>query len=528
MKPLLCPPSVRTALPFRLTLLMTLIATSLSGCQTINQAGDSVGRTTLGCVGGALLGGVIGAAVSGEKGALKGAAIGLAAGCVAGYAWEEHEKELRRLAEEENMRIEIERVYAQQGAELQQRRTEQQQASSPQQEPQTVGLVAQVADEAMFNVGSAELTTAGQRQLDKLAALFFKNRQQEEQKKAPVLVIGHTDATGDAAFNQQLSEQRARQVVEILARQGIAREHLYYQGAGAGRPLADNNTEAGRAANRRVELVELQDDQVLAQRIAAEQQNPRYIQHGTSVVGQSKSSVPLKSAAPKTNKSPATTPTTAKTSGTKPVATVAKPNKTSKKKSAIAASAIDFGGKPASSQWELIASFKPDYSAGFGLISSAIANEAPLASCSQDAPRVIGEVKNLAGKAVEQHKTTEYLPGMNGKVWAAKVNGHVVYINPVAVLKEDAQLAQQPTIAVTEHYDQGQRKITARYPAVATTYKGKDNLLMRVFIEDPQAPMQCLDILLPYGGPQAQQGALYYDKVDQEFVADYAPRNTSI
>jgi len=238
--------------------------------------------------------------------------------------------------------------------------------------------------------------------------------------------------------------------------------------------------------------------------------------------------VPLKSAASKTKKSPTTTPTTAKTSGTKPVATVAKPNKTSKKKSAIAASAIDFGGKPASSQWELIASFKPDYSAGFGLISSAIANEAPLASCSQDAPRVIGEVKNLAGKAVEQHKTTEYLPGMNGKVWAAKVNGHVVYINPVAVLKEDAQLAQQPTIAVTEHYDQGQRKITARYPAVATTYKGKDNLLMRVFIEDPQAPMQCLDILLPYGGPQAQQGALYYDKVDQEFVADYAPRNTSI
>ena len=510
--------------PLQTTLLASIVAVSLSGCQSVNQAGDSVGRTALGCASGVLIGAGIGALLEGSKGAIKGATLGLAAGCIAGYAWDEHEKELRHLAQEENMRIEIERVYAQQGAELQQHRAKQQ---IEEQEPETVGLVAQVSDEAMFNISSADLTPAGQRQLEKLAALFFKNRQQGDQQKAPILVIGHTDATGDAAFNQQLSEQRAMQVVELLAKQGIPREHLYYQGAGAGRPVADNATDAGRAANRRVELVELKDDNVLSKRIAAEQQNPRYIQHGTLIANVHSSILESTDSQ--------TPPITSKKSASEKVTGIkgsSKQNKTvtnaTSKKTAKPTQQIDFGGKPAEHRWELAASFNPDYSGGFNLISSAIANEAPLSSCNLDAPRIIGEVKNLAGKAVTQHSTVEYLPGMNGKVWAAKVNGHVIYINPVAILKDDAQLAQQPTISLTEHYDKGQRKITANYPTIATTYKGKDNILLRVFIEDTKAPMQCLDILLPYGGNQAQIGVVYYDKVEQKFVANYKPRNTSL
>ena len=511
--------SRRYSLPFCTTILVTLISTTLSGCQSVNQAGDSVGRTTLGCIGGSLLGAGVGALLEGGKGAIKGAVIGLGVGCIAGYAWDEHEKELRKLAQEENMRIEIERVYAEQGAELQAKRNAAHKTKQQETQPQTVGLVTQVADEAMFDIGSADLTEAVQRQLDKLAELFFKKRQKNNQQTSPILVIGHTDATGSADFNQQLSEQRAKKVVQILAAKGISADHLYYQGAGEGRPIADNSSEAGRSANRRVELVELQDDNVLAKRIAAEQQNPRYIQHGTGNrdSGQSTSAISTSKKIPIHQQS---SPTVASAfSSTKSLDS--KKNQSSHKQ-------IDFGGKPVSSRWELMTAFTPDYSSGFGLISSAVAHEVPLASCNQDAPRVIGEVKNLAGKPIESHKTVDYLPGMNGKVWAAKVNGHVVYINPVAVLKEDGQLAKQPQIAITENYDKGQRKITGNYPAMATTYKGKDNLLMRIFIDDTKAPLQCLDVLLPYGGSQSQQGVLYYDNATSEYVVDYKPRNTSI
>jgi len=512
---------------FRTSVLVTLISTTLSGCQTVNQAGDSVGRTTLGCVGGTLLGAGIGALLQGGKGALKGAAIGLGAGCLAGYAWNEHEKALRKLAEEENMRIEIERVYAEKGAELQANRGKAQKKAQSDASPQTVGLVAQVSDEAMFGVGSAKLTTAGKRQLTKLAELFFKNREQTKQQNAPLLVIGHTDASGPAEFNQRLSEQRAKQVVQILAAKGISADHLYYQGAGEGRPIASNSTEAGRAANRRVELVELQDDTVLARRIIAEQQNPRYIQHGTSSQNDRATATPPKSSRQPTVSAKQTAAKNSSGKSTKPETSSA-PSTTAGSKAKAHHKQIDFGGQPVGSEWELMASFKPDYSSGFGLISSAVASESPLTSCSQDAPRIIGDVKNLAGNEVAEHKTVDYLPGMNGKVWAAKVNGHVIYINPVAVLKEDGQLAKQPKIAITENYDKGQRKITGTYQAIATTYKGMDNLLMRVFIEDKKAPMQCLDILLPYGGAQAQQGSLYYDKPTGDYVADYKPHNTSI
>ncbi|MBO2011065.1 OmpA family protein [Hymenobacter negativus] len=68
-------------------------------------------------------------------------------------------------------------------------------------------------------------------------------------------VEGHTDNAGTPAHNQQLSEARAQAVVAALAAQGIATARLQAAGFGQTKPLADNATEAGRAQNRRVELV---------------------------------------------------------------------------------------------------------------------------------------------------------------------------------------------------------------------------------------------------------------------------------
>lgn len=493
------------------SLIAAAVALAVAGCATMNNVGEQYGRTAVGCVGGAVLGGVIGALAKGKDGAVKGAAIGLVAGCAAGHLWDEREKELQQLAKDEQMRIQIERVYAQQGEAL---RNQPVNAQAPvvEAKPESVGLVAQVEDSAMFASGSAMLTPDGQRQLEKLAGILVKARQKEGTQNSPVLVIGHTDATGSAQYNQTLSEQRAQTVVELLAARGIAREQLFYQGAGEGRPVASNDTNAGRSANRRVELVELKDEQVLAARIRAEQQNARYLQH-SSVQNQASVAAPAAPAAAPSQPEPVAPAAPATEQASAP----ANHGPTAK---------IDFGGQPAT-QWPLSAAFIPDYSGGFGLISSVVA-DAPLVSCAEDAPRVIGEVKSLAGKSmVSDYSTAEFLPGMNGKVWASKVNGHVVYVNPLAILEEGATVAQHPKIALTENYAQGARGITGTYDAVATTYKGKNNLLMRVFLEGQDAPLQCVDLLLPYGGVTAQQGALYYDDGGQEMVAGYLPRNTS-
>jgi outer membrane protein OmpA-like peptidoglycan-associated protein len=75
-----------------------------------------------------------------------------------------------------------------------------------------------------------------------------------EYQKTIVEVSGHTDSTGSDAYNQTLSEKRARSVGDYLGAQGIDRRRLLTQGFGEQYPVADNATPAGREQNRRVEL----------------------------------------------------------------------------------------------------------------------------------------------------------------------------------------------------------------------------------------------------------------------------------
>ena len=67
-------------------------------------------------------------------------------------------------------------------------------------------------------------------------------------------VVGHTDSVGNEAYNQALSENRARAVVGKLAEFGVDSSRLIPYGMGETAPIADNNTEAGKAQNRRVEV----------------------------------------------------------------------------------------------------------------------------------------------------------------------------------------------------------------------------------------------------------------------------------
>ncbi len=77
---------------------------------------------------------------------------------------------------------------------------------------------------------------------------------QAEQLTA-IQVIGHTDSMGSELHNLSLSIARAEAVVEFLRRQGIALLRLSADGRGESEPIADNDSPAGRAANRRIELI---------------------------------------------------------------------------------------------------------------------------------------------------------------------------------------------------------------------------------------------------------------------------------
>lgn len=69
-----------------------------------------------------------------------------------------------------------------------------------------------------------------------------------------VEVAGHTDSVGSDSYNQALSERRANAVASFLGSRGVMQQRMIVVGAGESRPIASNNTEAGRAQNRRVEI----------------------------------------------------------------------------------------------------------------------------------------------------------------------------------------------------------------------------------------------------------------------------------
>lgn len=99
-----------------------------------------------------------------------------------------------------------------------------------------------------FDFDSARIRPDAQVVLDAAAEILNEN------PGAKVRVVGHTDSTGPEAYNQGLSERRARSVVDYLVSQGVARNRLTAVGVGEAQPVASNDTRDGRAQNRRVAL----------------------------------------------------------------------------------------------------------------------------------------------------------------------------------------------------------------------------------------------------------------------------------
>ncbi|SJZ96841.1 OmpA family protein [Novilysobacter spongiicola] len=108
-----------------------------------------------------------------------------------------------------------------------------------------------VALQVNFATDRAEILPESQPQIEQVLALL------QAHPDLKLSINGHTDDSGDAAHNQQLSEARAASVAAALTAEGIDPSRLQTQGFGQSEPVADNATEAGKAKNRRVELVRI-------------------------------------------------------------------------------------------------------------------------------------------------------------------------------------------------------------------------------------------------------------------------------
>ncbi len=198
---------------------------ALTACTDPSQfPGTDGDRTRQGALAGAAIGAVLGGTrESGSdrlRNAAVGAAIGAAAGAAVGYSLDQQAAELRN--DFGNGDIDIINT----GDEL----------------------IVRMPNALLFAVDSASLTSTLR------SDLFVLAESLNRYPSSIVSVVGHTDNTGSAAYNQDLSERRAQAVASVLRSGGVASGRLSVFGAGEDRPVASNATEAGRAANRRVEI----------------------------------------------------------------------------------------------------------------------------------------------------------------------------------------------------------------------------------------------------------------------------------
>lgn len=123
-----------------------------------------------------------------------------------------------------------------------------QKIASVKQEPR--GIVITLSGGVLFASSKSELLPAAQVKLNTVAETLT---QQDPESK--MVVEGHTDSQGAAAYNQELSQRRAQTVRDYLVSRGIAPDRVTAAGFGSSRSVADNASPEGRANNRRVEIV---------------------------------------------------------------------------------------------------------------------------------------------------------------------------------------------------------------------------------------------------------------------------------
>jgi outer membrane protein OmpA-like peptidoglycan-associated protein len=202
-------------------------AVALAGCQTTNPytGEQQTSKTAIGAGIGALAGAVLGAATGKDakdrrKRALIGAGIGGLAGAGVGAYMDAQEAKLRQKLAGTGVSV------TRQGD----------------------NIVLNMPGNITFRTGSADLNADFFKVLDGVGLVV------EEYNKTLIVVEGHTDSVGSDDANQALSERRAMSVGQYLTSKGINGQRLLTAGFGEARPIASNDSDAGRSQNRRVEV----------------------------------------------------------------------------------------------------------------------------------------------------------------------------------------------------------------------------------------------------------------------------------
>lgn len=357
--------------------------------------------------------------------------------------------------------------------------------------------------------------------------------------KRHMLIIGHTDDTGSSQLNAYLSERRARAVAAFMRSKGVPESSLFYEGAGETLPIADNRTESGRAQNRRVEIVEINNAASFQKYLENRKPQYAFYRPRESPSNDSHKAAQTDTAAPTRVKTMPVQPgkkvpgtSMAKIEPAKPgTATSTTPGSTSAKANANTPQAakpsaipsgddLDFGGVPYTANGARINSGMLVPEKTFGLISSANAAVAALtADCTYDRPRNAGQVKALQGDS--PYKTTEFLPQLYGKTWAAEINGNLLVINRLSVLRNGAAPANLPELKVYKQTPPppGRKADIVVEPQV-NSYRVDKGVLYRMFPTNAHG-VQCMDILFALdGSTTSRAGKLIYTKANERYLAD--------
>jgi len=201
-----------------------VVVIGVAACQTVNPytRETQTSKAAKGAGIGAAAGAVVGLLTKGDKlqNALIGAGVGALAGGGVGYYMDVQEKKLRdRMA---GTGVTVTRMGD--------------------------NITLNMPSNITFALNSADLNQQFFNALDGVSMVL------KEYDKTVIEVAGHTDSSGSDQYNQALSERRAQAVAGYLGSHGVKTQRLITIGAGEGHPVASNDTEQGRAANRRVEL----------------------------------------------------------------------------------------------------------------------------------------------------------------------------------------------------------------------------------------------------------------------------------
>ena len=489
----------------------------------------------IGIASGVILGALIGNSAGNRKSEamLGGALIGGLVGGVIGSDMDRKRCELSKIAKTYDLDMTFTEVTVDGGAKDVSAANDQN--TSPPPTKQVVGSALTLRDKdgvsGHFDSGSDRLTPRAQEYFSAIAAQYSGEAQlatqsddgQRENWRKQLLqrrlfLVGHTDDAGSSQVNADLSERRARAVAAFLKKHGVPEDVLFYQGAGETLPVADNLTEAGRSMNRRVEIVEMVDEASFKKYLEIRKPRYEYYRPKEQAPSERQASIP-QSEERALERRAAGLPQRRTVSPKTDVSTLARAPG-----SVAEDSSIDFGGEPfRSHQAEVDIGKMVATKSSLSLISPAHADQPLMGSCAQDRPRISRGVKSLRGDKEPSFATADYLPGVYNSAWHASVNGHLVALTKVAVLRDGGAPARKPTVLIYRDYKgDSSAKPNLRYEPEVNTYQGEKALLYRVFVD---GAVSCMDIVIPNMNPREAIGsALIYPRHGQLYRAAFSPR----